>query len=159
MYGSSHCQRYGVFHLNRGTTDKENVPKEVVTIHADIRNGDEAETKLKGHYFDAVVDFIAFEPHHIVQDIQLFRDCTAQLCLSALLQPIKATRKNCQLLKELLCGILIGIIHKRKFCAKNCCRVKEKNQVFPYTIVRPSHTYNQKKVPAIRWLHGFAIEC
>jgi len=138
-----------VFHLNRGTTDKENVPKEVVTIHADIRNGDEAETKLKGHYFDAVVDFIAFEPHHIVQDIQLFRDCTAQFVFISSASAYQKPPEKLPITERTPLWNPYWDYSQKKILCEKLLQSEGEKSGFPYTIVRPSHTYSQKKVPAI----------
>ena len=53
-----------VFHLNRGTRP-ERSPQGVTSIHADIRDEEASARALDGLRFDAVVDFIAFEPGQV----------------------------------------------------------------------------------------------
>jgi nucleoside-diphosphate-sugar epimerase len=138
-----------VFHLNRGITNQDNVPKEVTTIYADIRNGNEAEAKLNGHYFDAVVDFIAFEPQHIAQDIQLFRDCTAQFVFISTASAYQKPPEKLPITEKTPLWNPYWEYSKKKIFCEKLLKSEAKKSGFPFTIVRPSHTYNYKKVPAI----------
>ena len=67
-----------LYHLNRGKSSKIRKVEEVKTIISDIRNLDETRQAIQGHHFDAVVDWIAFEPEHIHNDIRLFSGKTSQ---------------------------------------------------------------------------------
>ena len=66
-----------VFHLNRGNRTKM-IPKGVISITADIHNVEEVKKALKGHYFDVVVNFIAFLPEDIQNDFEIFKNKTSQ---------------------------------------------------------------------------------
>ena len=59
--------------LNRGTR-KDEVPANVKQITADINQIDD----LPFEQWDAVCDFIAFEPSQVERDIRLFRNRTRQ---------------------------------------------------------------------------------
>ncbi len=63
--------------INRGVTGRP-VPDGVEILNADFRDAEAARSVLKDRTFDAVVDWIAFSPDHIEQDIKLFRDRVGQ---------------------------------------------------------------------------------
>ena len=67
-----------IYHLNRGLTQKTQSTKEVKTIVADIHDTKKVAESLREMTFDSVVDFIAYEPTDILNDIQLFKDKTHQ---------------------------------------------------------------------------------
>ena len=66
-----------VFHLNRGNRMKL-IPNGVISITADIHNVVEVKKALKDHYFDVVVNFIAFLPEDIQNDFEIFKAKTKQ---------------------------------------------------------------------------------
>lgn len=67
-----------LYHLNRGKSASIRNVEGVKTIVADIRDLQETHKAIKDHYFDAVVNWIAFEPAHIQNDLQLFSGRTGQ---------------------------------------------------------------------------------
>src|SRR5690606_40445935 len=54
------------------------VPAGAKLLRGDIRDPVSAEAALGDQQFDAVVDFVAFEPEHIETDLRLFAGRTAQ---------------------------------------------------------------------------------
>lgn len=58
-----------IYHLNRGLAQKTQSTKEVKTIIADIHDTKKVAESLKEMTFDSVVDFIAYEPTDILNDI------------------------------------------------------------------------------------------
>src|SRR5678809_1097667 len=63
--------------LNRGNR-MEFVPEGAKVLNGDIGNEIEVEALLKDMHFDAVVDWIIFEPQDIERDIRLFTGKTDQ---------------------------------------------------------------------------------
>src|ERR1051325_5078119 len=61
--------------LNRGR-HSDRSPDGVKTISVDIEDSAAASHALDGASFDAVVDWIAFEPAHVERDISLFKGRT-----------------------------------------------------------------------------------
>lgn len=66
-----------LYHLNRGKV-KADMPKEVKTITADITNVEQVKEAIKDHYFDVVVNWIAFTPEDVKRDIEYFTGKTKQ---------------------------------------------------------------------------------
>src|SRR5690606_22709403 len=63
--------------FNRGTRSGF-VPEGAKVIVGDIRDKANAAAALEGQQFDVVVDWIAFTPDHVRQDIELFQGRTKQ---------------------------------------------------------------------------------
>src|SRR5882724_10502777 len=63
--------------LNRGR-HPDRSPAGAKTISVDIEDAEAASRALTGASFDAVVDWIAFEPAHVERDIALFKGRTRQ---------------------------------------------------------------------------------
>ncbi|HWS57543.1 MAG TPA: NAD-dependent epimerase/dehydratase family protein, partial [Actinotalea sp.] len=64
--------------LNRGATRDRPLPPEAHVLHADVRDPGAVRAAVGHLDFDAVVDWVAFTPGHVVADLELFRDRTAQ---------------------------------------------------------------------------------
>ena len=69
-------QGVDLYLLNRGNTDVE-IPG-AKTITCNIYNVDAAREALKDHSWDVVVNWIAFTPEHVENDIKLFSGKTKQ---------------------------------------------------------------------------------
>ena len=81
---SSACTRLAVqrgidLHvLNRGSSTIRPLPDGVTVLRGDIRDPSSARSALAGHTFDAVVDWVAFTPEHVLTDVELFQGRTGQ---------------------------------------------------------------------------------
>ena len=73
--GEALNQGIEVIHLNRGRS--EAYPG-IRTINCDARDPEALKMALKGESFDAVVQWVCFEPRHMEEDIRLFRGITRQ---------------------------------------------------------------------------------
>ena len=80
---SSACSRLAVengielYHMNRGKV-KANIPEEVKTITVDIKDKNKMLATLGDLHFDVVVNFIAYTPDDVKQDIEIFSGRTRQ---------------------------------------------------------------------------------
>lgn len=136
-----------MFHLNRGRTKVHEVPPEVKSIQADINDPEAVRTALKGHEFDVVVDWIAFTPEDAGRDIDLFRGRTGQYVFisttSAYEKPVRALpiTEETPLLNP------FWDYSRRKIACERVLMEALQKEQFPVTIVRPSHTYDNTKIP------------
>jgi len=69
------AQGHDVYLLNRGNRP---VPQGAQSLIADVGNEAAVQQALAGHSFDAVANFIAFEPEEVERDIRLFQGRTAR---------------------------------------------------------------------------------
>lgn len=134
-----------LFHLNRGKSTTSKLI-DVETFYADINDAGAVQNILREHKFDAVVDWIAFEPSHVERDFEYFKHITSQYIFissaSAYAKPPTVPLTEAHPLdnpyweysaNKILCEKYLHDMNKR--------------HGFPVTIVRPSHTYDKTKIP------------
>ena len=148
---SSACTRLAVergldlFLLNRGSDPDR--ARGATTLVADVRDEASAGRVLADHRFDAVVDWIAFDPGDIERDLRLFRDRTDQFVFissaSAYQKPL-----GDWLLREdsPLANPFWDYSRKKIACEERLLRAYREDG-FAVTIVRPSLTYGDTQVP------------
>jgi nucleoside-diphosphate-sugar epimerase len=150
---SSACSKLAIekgidlYLLNRGKSCSIRDINGATQIIADIRNYTETREAIKRFSFDVVVDWVAFEPAHIDSDIELFRDKTDQFVF---ISSASAYQTPPQILpvteKTPLCNPLWKYSQNKISCEQRLMEAYSKNG-FPFTIVRPSHTYDKTLLP------------
>ena len=137
--------------LNRGNRQNE-VPENVKQLHVDI-NDEAAVLRLIGDtQFDAVCEFIGFVPEQVERDHRLFAGRTRQyVYISSASAYNKPARHH--VITE---GTTLANPHweysRNKIACEELLMKYYREEGFPVTIVRPSHTYCEKSVPL--GLHG-----
>ncbi len=135
-----------VYLLNRGNNNRH-VPVTVKVIVADINNENETAEKLQGMMFDAVCDFIGFVPEQLERDYRLFAGKTKQFLYissaSAYHKPVRDYRIS---EATTLANPYWEYSRNKIACEEFLLKMYRENG-FPVTIVRPSHTYCEKSVP------------
>lgn len=137
--------------LNRGTHISE-VPEGVINLTADINNEAEVEKLLGDMRFDVVCDFIGFVPEQVERDIRMFRGRTRQYMYissaSAYQKPLASP--------YITEGTPLSNPHweysRNKIACEELLMHHYRNEGFPVTIIRPSHTYCERSVPVA--VHG-----
>lgn len=136
---------FELFLLNRGTTP--NYVRGAHVLRADIKNPEEVNRVLKGHYFDVVSNFIAYTIDDVKQDIAFFKGRTKQYIFISSTTVYDKTRT---ILPFRECTARIGngwrYAEDKITCEKLLLEAYERDH-FPGTIVRPAHTYD-KLIPA-----------
>ena len=135
-----------VWLLNRGNRNAE-LPEGVHQIIGDINQEADIARKLEGMSFDTVCDFIAFTQDAVERDVRLFRGKTRQYMFissaSAYHKPAAS-----YVITE---GTTLSNPHWQYSRNKIACEeylMKEYRETgFPITIIRPSHTYDERSVP------------
>lgn len=137
-----------LYHLNRGLSSGIRDVVGVKTIIADIRNSDQTKKALENHTFDVVVDFIAYEPQHIYDDIKLFEGKTKQFVFISSASAYEVP-KQLPVTEKTPLDNPYWEYSRKKIACENVLKQAYEKSGFPYTIVRPSHTYDKTKIPAI----------
>lgn len=140
------AEGWNLYLLNRGSRSAE-LPEGVKVIEADINNESDAAAKLEGMQFDCVCDFIGFVPAQLERDIRLFTGKTKQFMYissaSAYHKPVRDYRIN---EGTTLANPYWQYSRDKIACEELLMRAYRENG-FPVTIIRPSHTYDNRSVP------------
>ncbi len=137
--------------LNRGTR-RDEVPANVHNLIADIDDEAAVLRVLGDLQFDVVCDFIGFVTEQVERDIRLFRGRTRQYMYissaSAYQKPLSSP--------YITEGTPLSNPHwqysRNKIACEELLMRLYREEGFPITIIRPSHTYCERGVPVA--IHG-----
>lgn len=139
----SGCELYLI---NRGNRNQI-LPSGVNEIKVDINNEEEVAAKIKGLEFDVVADFIAFVPAQLERDYRLFKGKTKQFMYissaSAYQKPLSDYRIN----EGTPLSNPYWEYSRNKIACEEYLMKLYREEKFPITIIRPSHTYDERSVP------------
>jgi len=136
-----------LYHFTRGKTQQTRHVEGVKNIIGDIHNEAQAATLLADHHFDAVVDWIAFEPAHIERDIRLFRGKTDQFIFISSASCYETPPSRMPVTESTPLYNPIWKYSQNKIACEQLLQKAYREERFPYTIVRPSHTYDKTLIP------------
>ncbi len=132
--------------LNRGNSNGE-IPSNVKIITADINNEQQAAEKLSGMSFDVVCDFIAFVKPQLERDYRLFNGKTKQFIFISSASAYNKLPADYVITEGTTLANPYWEYSRNKIeCEEYLLKMYRENG-FPVTIVRPSHTYCEKSVP------------
>ena len=134
-----------VWHLNRGMQAGD-LPG-VRSLEADIRDEAAATRVLGRERFDAVVDFVAFTRQHIEEDIRLFRDRTRQFVFISSASAYRKPPVHHVITESTPLSNPFWRYSRDKIDCERRLEEEGRASAFPYTIVRPSHTYCSRWMP------------
>lgn len=132
--------------LNRGKSSRPS-PVGATVLNGDIRDLTSAEAALKGHTWDAVVDWIAFTPEHIQRDIDLFEGRTKQFVFISSASAYQTPPSTLPITESTLLDNPFWKYSRDKIDCEELLVKAYRERKFPYTIVRPSHTYDRTLLP------------
>ena len=134
--------------LNRGQTARP-VPEGVRVLRGDIRNPASVERALGDIAFDAVVDWVAFTPEHVGADIELFRGRTGQYIFISSASAYQKPLSSLPITESTPLHNPFWAYSQAKIACEERLMRAYREEDFPITLVRPSHTYDRTKVPLI----------
>ncbi len=134
--------------LNRGQSVRP-APQGAYILHADIRDRDQAMSALAGCSFDVVVDFIAFTPEQVAADIALFRGRTGQYVFISSASVYQKPPASLPITESTLLDNPFWDYSRNKIAGEELLVQAYRTEKFPFTIVRPSHTYDRTKLPIL----------
>ena len=137
--------------LNRGTR-KQEVPAGVNQIVADISNEEEVKRLLGDMQFDAVCEFIGFVPEQVERDIRLFKGRTRQYVYISSASAYNKPASNHVINEGTTLANPYWEYSRNKIACEELLMKEYRENAFPVTIVRPSHTYCERSVPVS--VHG-----
>lgn len=145
------AKEWEVWTLNRGRSGVA-LPEEVKQIHVDINNPDEVKRALEGYFFDTVAEFIAFSPSDVERDYNIFKDKTNQYIFVSSASAYQKPPESPFITEETpLDNPYWEYSRNKKECEEFLFK-KYREEGFPLTVIRPSHTYDDRKIPVP--IHG-----
>ena len=133
--------------LNRGLGTARPLPPQVRMIQADIREPLSVREKIKDLDFDAVVNWVAFTPDHIRTDIDLFTGRTGQYVFISSASAYQTPPARQPVTESTPLSNPFWRYSRDKIACEDLLVAAYREQGFPATIVRPSHTYDPTLVP------------
>ncbi|MDR2519135.1 MAG: NAD-dependent epimerase/dehydratase family protein [Spirochaetaceae bacterium] len=140
-----------LFLFNRGTRNSLFSGK-ITEIRGDINREEEAAEKIGNRSFDVVVDFITFTPSQIERDYRLFNGRAAQYIAFGSASAYQKPLENYLITESTPLSNPYWEYARNKIACEDLLLRLYREQGFPITIVRPSHTYDERSVPV--GVHG-----
>ena len=140
-----------VWLLNRGNRP-EAVPEGARVIVADIRDEEGVRAKLGDLRFDAVCEFIGFVRADVERDYRLFRDRTNQYIFTSSASAYNKPAASHVITEGTSLANPYWQYSRDKIACEDFLMERWREDGFPVTIVRPSHTYDERRIPVA--LHG-----
>jgi nucleoside-diphosphate-sugar epimerase len=150
---SSACSRVAVDSgidlsvLNRGRSTDRPLPPGASMLRADIREPGTVRDEISDRDFDAVVDWVAFTPEHVRTDIDLFRGRTRQYVFISSASAYQTPPARLPVTESTPLRNPYWRYSRDKIACEDALVTAYREEGFPATIVRPSHTYDQTEVP------------
>ena len=135
-----------VWLLNRGKSAAE-LPENINVIHADINNEEEAVKALDGMTFDTVCDFIGFVPEQLERDFRLFSGKCRQFMYISSASAYHKPVADYRITEGTTLANPYWEYSRNKIACEELLMKHYREDGFPVTIIRPSHTYCEKSVP------------
>lgn len=132
--------------LNRGNRNSD-IPAGVKVIQADINDEKAVLDAIGDKVYDCVCEFIGFVPEQIERDIRLFEGRTRQYIYISSASAYHKPVMNYKITE----GTALANPHweysRNKIACEDLLMKVYRERQFPVTIVRPSHTYDERSVP------------
>lgn len=144
-----------VWLLNRGSR-KDVVPENVHQIIADINDETAVAEQIADLSFDVVCEFIGFRVEDVERDYRLFQGKTKQYIYTSSASAYHKPAAG-YVVNE---GTTLANPHwqysRDKIACEDFLMKKYREEAFPVTIVRPSHTYDERHIPlGVHGKNGF----
>ena len=141
------CQSgWEVYLLNRGSRRAE-TPAGIHWIQADMNEEAAVQQAIEGLQFDCVCQFIGFEPWQVERDIRLFSGKTKQYLYTSSASAYHKPGADYRITEGTTLANPYWQYSRNKIACEEVLMKAYREQQFPVTIIRPSHTYDNRSVP------------
>ncbi len=135
-----------VWLLNRGKRKM----KEAENFHqitADINDEDDVKRKLEGLTFDTVCEFIGFKKEDAERDYRIFKNKTRQYIYTSSASAYHKPSADYRITEGTTLANPWWQYSRDKIACEEFLMKMYREEGFPVTIVRPSHTYDERSIP------------
>lgn len=135
-----------LFLLNRGNRSGE-LPGNVKVIQADINDEEKVKEAIKDLYFDCVCDFIGFVTEQLERDYRIFKGKTDQFMYISSASAYQKPLASPYITEGTPLTNPYWEYSRNKIACEDYLMKLYREEDFPVTIIRPSHTYDNRSVP------------
>jgi nucleoside-diphosphate-sugar epimerase len=132
--------------LNRGTR-AGSLPDNVTVLQADINDEDNVSQLIASLEFDVVADFIAFHPSQLERDYRLFNGKTKQFIFISSASAYQKPLSDYRITEGTPLSNPYWEYSRNKIACEEYLMKQYRDNGFPITIIRPSHTYDERSIP------------
>jgi len=143
-----------IYLLNRGKRKNEFNSANITHIECDIRYEDEKTIREKlekaigkGNSFDTAAEFFAFVPDHVKKDFNILEGLCKQYIFISSASAYQKPLSSFQITESTPLSNPLWQYSRDKIACEEYLMQKYRERGFPITIVRPSHTYDERSVP------------
>ena len=140
------AQNHEVWTVTRGN-HTDDLPGGVHKLTADIHDETAMQALLAGQTFDVAIDFIAFKPEDIQRDFRILHDKIGQFVFISSASAYDKPLADYRVSESMPLGNPYWEYARNKTACEETLRALHREHGFAYTVVRPSHTYNETFVP------------
>jgi len=150
---SSACSQLAVdrgidlYILNRGQTSKRPVPDGAKALVGDIRQPQTVLDAIGDAMFDAIVDWVAYTPDQVETDLALFQGRTGQYVYISSASVYHKPVLSLPITESTPLYNPYWTYSRNKIACEERLMRAYREEGFPITIVRPSHTYDRTTWP------------
>jgi nucleoside-diphosphate-sugar epimerase len=134
--------------LNRGRSTRP-VPEGAEILTADVRDASAVGAALAGREFDAVADFITYTPDHAKASLDLFSGRTGQYVFISSASAYQKPPTRLPIHESTPLKNPFWQYSRDKIACEELFYEAYREQDFPLTVVRPSHTYDRTKIAMV----------
>lgn len=135
-----------VWLINRGNR-ADTVPENVHQIVCDINDEEAVVKALAGMTFDVVGEFIGFTVDQVERDYRLFKDITKQYIYISSASAYQKPAASYVITEGTALANPYWEYSRNKIACEQYLMERYREDGFPVTIVRPSHTYDERSIP------------
>lgn len=132
--------------INRGTRNSE-LPENIKFITVDVNDEAAVAEKIKDLSFDSVCDFIGFVPEQLERDYRLFKGKTKQFMYISSASAYNKQPADYVITEGTALANPYWEYSRNKIKCEDFLMKMYRDEGFPVTIIRPSHTYDERSVP------------
>ncbi len=139
-------QGHELYLLNRGNRN-DGLPEGAHVLQADIADEQKVASLIEELEFDVVADFIAFVPEQLERDYRLFAGRTKQFIFISSASAYQTPLSDYRITEGTPLANPYWEYSRNKIACEDYLMKQYREQGFPITIVRPSHTYSDRSLP------------
>lgn len=132
--------------LNRGNHN-EGLPAGARMLTADINDEARVSELIEGLHFDVVADFIAFVPEQLERDYRLFKGKTKQFMFISSASAYQTPLSDYRITEGTPLANPYWEYSRNKIACEEYLMKLYREEGFPVTLIRPSHTYDERSLP------------